>query len=296
MPDFSPEARRSAIWATDARKLAQGRQVQVYLEKIGEEVPEDISHIEAVQWGLRLQEPIARAVGDRLNVQLKELDIEGTHINHPWMRSHFDFVSADGKTLYEIKNYNAANRGKFGDDGSSDVPAADLAQCLHEAAVYGVQDVRLCVLFGGQELCIYAIDADTASQEALILQEAALWAHIQRQQPPDSQVPEDLRKIFNQDNGSTVWANQDIAIACQHLKALKEQIKAAEAEQDRLEGQIQAAMGNASILAYDEQILATWKAAKSSMKFDSKRFQKEMPKVYEQYQAEIPGSRRFLIK
>ena len=296
MPDFSPEARKSAIWATDARKLAQGRQVQVYLEKIGEEVPEDISHIEAVQWGLRLQEPIARAVGDRLNVQLKELDIEGTHINHPWMRSHFDFVSADGKTLYEIKNYNAANRGKFGDDGSSDVPSADLAQCLHEAAVYGVQDVRLCVLFGGQELCIYAIDADTASQEALILQEAALWAHIQRQQPPDSQVPEDLRKIFRKDDGSTVWANQELAVACQHLKALKEQIKAAEAEQDRLEGQIQAAMGNASILAYDEQILATWKAAKSSMKFDSKRFQREMPKVFEQYQAEIPGSRRFLIK
>ena len=296
MPDFSPEARKSAIWATDARKLAQGRQVQVYLEKIGQEIPEDIGHIEAVQWGLRLQEPIARAVGDRLNVQLKELDIEGTHINHPWMRSHFDFVSADGKTLYEIKNYNAANRGKFGDDGTSSVPAADLAQCLHEAAVYGVMDVRLCVLFGGQELCIFPIDADTASQEALILQEAALWAHIQRQQPPDSQVPEDLRKIFKQDNGSTVWANQDIAIACQNLKALKEQIKAAEAQQDRLEGQIQAAMGNASILAYDEQILATWKAAKASMKFDSKRFQREMPKVFEQYQAEIPGSRRFLIK
>ena len=296
MPDFSPEARKSAIWATDARKLAQGRQVQVYLEKTGQEVPEDISHIEAVQWGLRLQEPIARAVGDRLNVQLKELDIEGTHRDHKWMRSHFDFVSSDGKTLYEIKNYNAANRGKFGDDGSSDVPAADLAQCLHEAAVYGVQDVRLCVLFGGQELCIFPIEADTASQEALILQEAALWAHIQRQQPPDSQVPEDLRKIFRQDNGSTVWANQELVVSCQKLKTLKEQIKLAEAEQDRLEGQIQNAMGNASILAYDEQILATWKSAKASMKFDSKRFQKEMPKVYEQYQAEIPGSRRFLIK
>ena len=296
MPDFSPEARKSAIWATDARKMAQGRQVQVYLEKIGQEIPEDIGHIEEVPWGLRLQEPIARAVGDRLNVQLKELDIEGTHINHPWMRSHFDFVSEDGRTLYEIKNYNAANRGKFGDNGSSDVPAPDLAQCLHEAAVYGVQDIRLCVLFGGQELCIFPIEADTASQEALILQEAALWAHIQRQQPPDSQVPEDLRKIFKQDNGSTVWANQELAVACQHLKALKEQIKAAEAQQDRLEGQIQAAMGNASILAYDEQVLATWKAAKASMKFDSKRFQREMPKVFEQYQAEIPGSRRFLIK
>lgn len=296
MPDFSPEARKTAIWATDARKIAQGRSVQVYLEKTGQEMPEDISHIEAVQWGLRLQEPIARAVGDKLNVQLKELDIEGTHRQHQWMRSHFDFVSADGKTLYEIKNYNAGARGKFGDDGSNSVPAADLAQCIHEAAVYGVVDVRLCVLFGGQELCIFPIDADPASKEALIQQEAALWANVQRQEPPDSQVSEDLRKIFKRDDGSTAWASADVAQACDRLKALKQQLKVAEAEQERLEGMIQAAMRGASILAYDEQILATWKAAKSSMKFDSKRFQSEMPKVYEQYLSEVPGSRRFLIK
>ena len=138
MADFSPQARNSAIWSGDARRIAEGRQADVWLTKTGQQEIEDISDVEAVQWGLRLQEPIARAVGDRLKVRLKELDIEGTHLTLPWMRSHFDFVSEDNRTLYEIKNYNLHARSKFGDDGSQDVPASDMAQCIHEAAVFNV--------------------------------------------------------------------------------------------------------------------------------------------------------------
>ena len=33
-----------------------------------------------------------------------------------WFRSHFDFISADGRVLVEAKNYNAAVRNKFDTD------------------------------------------------------------------------------------------------------------------------------------------------------------------------------------
>ena len=58
--DFSAQNRRSAIWATDARKIADNKACDVYLEKIGATEREDISHIEAVQWGLKLQDVIRR--------------------------------------------------------------------------------------------------------------------------------------------------------------------------------------------------------------------------------------------
>ena len=154
MPDFSPQARNSAIWSGDARKIASGRTAEVWLTKTGQKEIEDISDQENVQWGLRMQPVIAKAVEDRLDIRLKELDIEGTHSGLPWMRSHFDYVSENNKVLYEIKNYSAFSREKFGDDGSSTIPAPDLAQCIHEAAVFGVSLVNLCVLFGGSELCI----------------------------------------------------------------------------------------------------------------------------------------------
>jgi hypothetical protein len=43
-------------------------------------------------------------------------------------------------------------------------------------------------------------------------------------------------------------------------------------------------------------VLATWKSAKSSKRFDPNLLQSEMPEVYERYIVEQPGSRRFLIK
>lgn len=297
MADFSPQARNSAIWSGDARRIAEGRQADVWLTKTGQQEIEDISDVEAVQWGLRLQEPIARAVGDRLKVRLKELDIEGTHVSLPWMRSHFDFVSEDNRTLYEIKNYNLHSRSKFGDDGSQDVPAADMAQCIHEACVFGVQLVNLCVLFGGQELCIYPINVDDAMKQMLIDQEAKLWAHIQTRNPPEATDPEDLRRLFRQDDGRIKIADQEVEAACIRLRAIKDQITKLETQEKTLTGLVQKWMGTASTVdSPDGRTLATWKKAADGERFDTKRLQKEMPGLYDQYKVPSMGSRRFLVK
>jgi predicted phage-related endonuclease len=297
MADFSPQARNSAIWSGDARKIAAGRAADVWLTKTGQQEIEDISDVEAVQWGLRLQEPIARAVGDRLKIRLKELDIEGTHVSLPWMRSHFDFVSEDNKTLYEIKNYNLHARSKFGEDGSQDVPAADMAQCIHEAAVFNVQLVNLCVLFGGQELCIYPINVDDAMKQLMIDQEATLWAHIQTRTPPEATDPEDLRRIFRQDDGRIKIADQEVEAACIKLRAIKDQITKLETQEKTLTGLVQKWMGTASAVdSPDGRTLATWKKASDGERFDTKRLKAEMPGLYDQYKVTSLGSRRFLVK
>ena len=297
MADFSPQARNSAIWSGDARRIATGRSADVWLEKVGQKPIDDLQGIEAVQWGLRLQAPIANAVGDRLNVRLKELDTEGTHVQHQWMRSHFDYVSEDNKTLYEIKNYNAYKRDLYGDDGSQDIPDDDLAQCIHEAAVFGVDRVILCVLFGGNELVTFPINVDNEAKEVLIQQEAALWAAVQTGHPPEADYPDDLRRLYPRDTGKQVMASQELAQYCDLLRQLKAQIKQQEENEKRLSGMIQKAMLDASILlGTDGKPLATWKAAKDSQVFDKDRFKAEMPLVYEQYLKTVPGSRRFLVK
>jgi len=297
MADFSPQARNSAIWSGDARKIAAGRAADVWLTKTGQQEIEDISDVEAVQWGLRLQEPIARAVGDRLKVRLKELDIEGTHLTLPWMRSHFDFVSEDNRTLFEIKNYNIHARTKFGQDGSQDVPAADMAQVIHEAAVFNVTTVNLCVLFGGQQLCVFPITVDDAMKQAMIDQEAKLWAHIQTRTPPEATHPDDLRRIFRQDDGSTKVADQQIESMFLKLRAVKNQIIALGEQEKILEGLTQKWMSTASIAeAPDGRTLATWKKAADGESLDSKRLKKEIPGLYDQYKKVLMGSRRFLVK
>jgi predicted phage-related endonuclease len=296
MSDFSIENRRSAIWATDARKMADGRSADVYLEKIGETEREDISHIEAVQWGLKLQEIIGREAGARLKMELKEADYEMTHPKHQWMKSHFDFISADGKTLVEVKNYNQSKRNQY-DAEISLMPAADAAQCVHEATVHRVQRVVLAVLFGGQELVLIDKEVSDDEKDALIRMEAELWASVQAKQPPSATTVDAARKLFPVSTSTGVLANAQLEQACQQLKTIKNQIKQFEEAEEKLQGLIQGQMKEAgSLITFDGKVLATWNSAKPSKRFDPKLLQAEMPEVYERYVIEQPGSRRFLVK
>lgn len=296
MSDFSIENRRSAIWATDARKMADGRSADVYLEKIGETEREDISHIEAVQWGLKLQEIIGREAGARLKMELKEADYEMTHPKHQWMKSHFDFISADGKTLVEVKNYNQSKRNQY-DAETSLMPAADAAQCVHEATVHRVQRVVLAVLFGGQELVLIDKEVSDDEKDALIRMEAELWASVQAKQPPSATTVDAARKLFPVSTSTGVLANAQLEQACQQLKTIKNQIKQFEEAEEKLQAFIQGQMKEAgSLITFDGKVLATWNSAKPSKRFDPKLLQAEMPEVYERYVIEQPGSRRFLVK
>lgn len=292
--DFSPSNRQSGIWATDARKIADGKSCEVYLEKIGQTQREDISHIEAVQWGLKLQEAIGREAGHRLKLELKEADYELTHRRHSWMKSHFDFISEDGKTLVEVKNYNQAKRNQFDD---AIMPLADRAQCIHEAAVHSVDRIVLAVLFGGQELVLIDQKVPEAEKEELIKTEAEIWAAVQSKTPPTPTTPESARALWPTSNGSTMIANKALEEACSRLKAIKAHLKTLEEEEERLQAAIQASMKEVgTLLTFDGRVLATWNQAKGSKRFDVKALQTLMPEVYNRFYLDSPGSRRFLLK
>jgi len=295
MSSFDTESRRSAIWATDARKIAAGRAADVWLEKVGRSEREDVSHIEAVQWGIKLQDVIGREAGARLKMNLREADYELRHPKHDWMASHFDFISEDGKTLVEVKNYNQAKRNKYDENGL--MPAEDLAQIIHEATVHQVDRIVLAVLFGGQELILIDKQVSEQEKEDLVKLEAGLWGKIQARLEPEAISAEDARKLYPVAVDGVAFSDANVERWCTQLKAVKEHIKSLEATEDALMGSIQSAMRQSTILqSFDGQVLATWKSAKPSKRFDAKALQAEMPEVYERYYTEQPGSRRFLLK
>ena len=294
LDDFSPDQRRSAIWATDARKIAGGRAAEVYLEKVGLKEREDLGANEAAQWGLKLQDVIGREVSNRLKVELTEADYQMTHPKHKWMKSHFDFITADGKTLVEVKNYNQLKRNLFDDRV---MPLEDRAQCIHEAAVHGVSRVILAVLFGGQELVTIDSQVTEEEKEELIKTEAELWAAIQAKSPPSPNSPESARLLWPEGDNSTLVANQTLEQAHLQLKAIKEQISKLEKQESKLTALLQGAMQNAgTLLSVEGRVLCTWHLAKGSRRFDSDALKANNPLLYDMYSVDTNGSRRFLVK
>jgi predicted phage-related endonuclease len=294
--DFEPAVRAGAWWSGDSRKAANGRASDVILEKLGKKEIPDLSGIEAVQMGKVMEPTIARLFQEKHRIELKDADYAMSHKDEPWLRSHFDYISADGRTLVECKNYNAGVMSKFDEDANL-VPAADLAQLIHEAAVHNVESIYLAVLFGGQAFRTYHFTITEGMKEDLIKQMAKYWGYVATQTMPEPDSLESCKIIYPNDNAESITATQTVERAIAVLNEYKQKIKHLENESESIELAIRSFMGmNANLITLDGKTLATWKSAKSSMKFDAKLFQLAMPDVYNKFVVETPGSRRFLLK
>ena len=298
MSDFSPATRNSAWWSGDSRKAANGKANEVILTKLGMMDIPDLSGIEAVQMGHVLEPVIGRLAQDKLKVELHKVQEALTHPKESWLRSHFDFVGVEnGKTiLVECKNYNAGVRNKF-DAETGNIPVADYAQLVHEAAVYGVDKIYLAVLFGGQEFVLIPFTVSEVDKTMLITDMAQYWARVQTQQPLPPESSDQARVMYKQDDGNAKTASQAVEEACRMLASIKSEIKALEAREEAFQTLVQGYMQDKALLtAVDGQVLATWKNAKSSKRFSSTLFQQAMPDIYKQFEVEVAGSRRFLVK
>jgi len=299
MSDFTPATRNSAIWSGDSRKVANGKANEVILTKQGKmEIP-DLSGIEAVQMGHVFEPVIANLAQNKLKVELTKIEESLTHKKETWFKSHFDYVGTEnGQTiLVECKNYGIHQRNKF-DDISNTIPHADMAQLVHETAVFGNTRIYLAVLFGGQEFVMFPYDISDQQKDELIQQMAKVWAHVQT---GTTLPPEDLEQVKllypTGMEGLVKTASRGVEEACQALRSIKDEIKLLEGREEQLQTYIQTHMEQSSSLqAVDGSVLATWKNSKSSQKFDSKLFQQSMPDIYNKFVVEQPGSRRFLLK
>lgn len=298
MSDFDPAIRNAAWWSGDSRLVANGRGFEAVAIKTGKMEREDISHLENVKMGHVMQPVIARLWEEKHKQRLKEYDVAGTHHTETWLRSHFDYITEDNKVLVECKNYTAAVMGKYSEEGDPvRVPDADLYQCIHEAAVAGVDTVYLAVLFGGQAFRTYRIEVTLEMKADLIKQMAKYWAHVQTGTVPMPETPAQARVAWPKDEGGFKEADGMMEKACHDLKALKAQINIMESAEQELQAFLQRSMENYSeIRSIDGTTLATWKATKPSKRFNADLFKQSMPDIYSQFVVETPGSRRFLLK
>ena len=297
MSDFTPEMRNSAMWSGDARKIANGKANEVILTKLGKMPIPDLSDVEAVQMGHIMEPVIGHLAAQRLNMMLEKQDGMYAHPEYPWLKTHIDFEGFENfsRILVECKNYNAGTRSKFDESGL--MPAADMAQCVHEATVVGVSKVYLAVLFGGQELVIIPVEVTDQMKADYIAKMSEIWSHVGNGTTLPPETLEQTKLLYPESTVDTKLASKSVEHACSLLKEIKEKRKALEAQEEQLQVMIQGYMGECgSLQSLEGNVLATWRSAKPTKSFDSKLFESAMPDVYNKFIMEKTGSRRFLIK
>lgn len=283
--------------------------LQVWLEKTGKETNQVDSL--PMRFGSFAEEFVAREYSKATGEDLLHDESIYIHPTHSFMSAHIDrFVLGDESKskdagadrapckILECKTANPFSQHEWGEAGSDQVPMSYLAQCIWYMAITGMAKTDLAVLFGNSDFRIYHIERDL-ELEALVLDKAAHFWHacVLADIAPAAQSQADYQALFTKEIcGKTVEAKADTAQLIVQLQLLNQEINHQEVQLSEIKQAIMAQMQDAEILTYQGRVLATWKLPKASYRFDSKRFEKESPDVYSQYQIPLQTSRRLLIK
>ena len=100
---------------------------------------------------------------------------------------------------------------------------------------------------------------------------------------PQIEDYEEARSYYSDSTEGDIEATDDILKAAEEIKSLKQQVKGMEARIDELKAQVICFMKDKERLVdHFNKKLFTYKRYESS-NFDTKAFQKDYPKLYEQY-------------
>ena len=291
--------------------------VDVWLEKTGR-ITSTVDNL-PVRFGSFTEEFVASEYALSTGSTLVHHGAGIAHPSHSFMVGHIDrFVfdaknqkvgnsekplfDRDGKCtasrLLECKTASPFNQSEWGELGSDEVPMAYLVQCLWYLAITNVEKADVAVLFGNSDFRIYEVTRDHELEELILTKAAQFWAeHVLADTAPAAQSESDYQTLFKKAVlGKAVEADPALCEMTQRLAALSREIKAKEMEVSTIKQTIMGQMGEAELLSYQGQVLATWKMPKQSYRLDGKRLEEDHPELVPQYQVPIQATRRLVIK
>jgi len=276
--------------------------LQLYLEKIGEEVEEITPEKQKIfNRGKRFEPVVAEMLLEEFANRGHDVEVVARNERHA--HPEFGFLSAeidlelivDGEPLNaEIKTVHPFAARDWGEIHTDEIPVHYVAQCLHGQMVTGKNKTAVAALIGTDDLRLHYVHRDESLIKHIQRCELEFWRMIEKRIQPDPINPEDIMRLYEWDNGQPIQASQEVAEAVDNLKAIRIQIKNLEAGKVELEKELKLFMGENSLLLHDLVPLASWKAHKAT-RLDTKLLKAEYPELFDKYKKETTV-RTFLIK
>ena len=265
---------------------------QLWLEKTADEPP-SFEQSEPMRWGTLLEPVIRQRYCDITGKSVVVPEQLLRHRKYQWCIANVDGLTDDDR-VFEAKT--ARSGDGWGEDGSDVIPDYYQTQVQHYMAVTGAEAADVAVLIGASDFRILTVPADEELQSLLIEREAEFWDLVVRRVAPEPETIGDVQLAFPRSKGDFAEASVDVVLAIEAVKKLKKQQSEIEAEIDKRKAEIMAAIGERDGIKDGDRVMATWKSAKPTKRFDTKAFAKAQPDLYSQFLKESEGSRRFLVK
>jgi putative phage-type endonuclease len=268
--------------------------VQCWQSKIDCEAPvTDPARLKVLNRGKRLEPVVLDMLAEETGIIITQRNQRYTDPELHYLKAEIDAQAQSGENI-EIKTVNAFAARDWGEAHEDGVPLHYLAQVQHGLMVTSTQVCIVAALIGLDDLRIYRIARDEETIAGLRQQEIEFWGHVQNRTPPEPKDAAAALRLFVHDDGSSVEADEALARLHIYLRDKRLRAKVAAAQADQYEQAIKLAMGNASTITYQGQILATWKT-QDARRFDAKAFAAAHPDLHEQFKT-VSQSRVFRLK
>lgn len=226
----------------------------LWAEKCGLLPDEDLAaENESIEWGLRLERPIAHAFGERTGRKVQFPSEHGlsVHPNLPFLRASLDAMQLTEARpevgSLEIKTTSAWNSSDWANGA---VPLYYQVQCQIQMAVCDYPWASIACLVGGQRLVWRDVERDDAFVDAALPHLENFWRMVeQRECPPidgSCSTAETLGKLHPDDDGQTVELPPEAVQWIADLEAAKAQAKQLNATIDLNNNRLKAAIGSAT--------------------------------------------------
>lgn len=297
--------RRTGLGGSDIGSIlglnAHKTPLQLWLEKTGRK--EDNVDNNYTRAGKKLEPVVADWFSEKTGLDLVNLgNVVQRHKIHDFILGTPDRITLDAK---ERKNGVLEIKTTGEQIDRENPPLPWFCQVNWYAGIkksYGVTDCttnyiawfeRLTCNFDYIELAY-----DPGFVDFMINKAGEFWHnHVLADTPPEPINNEDVQALYRKHQpGKIIMATPELEEIIQHLHEVRSAIKDAEKEEELLKYQIQLAMADAECVMVGDQPAITWKAAKDSLDYDTKRLIEENPDLALKYQVQKIGSRRFLLK
>ena len=179
-----------------------------------------------------------------------------------------------------------------------DIPKHWFCQVQYQLGVAGLTNGSLAWLCSGREFGYKDIAFVPDFYGWLEEEVSKFWQDniIGGKEPSAISVKDMLLKYDRSTGGKTTEVDDELFNAYQDLKLLKVELGELTDRKDELEEKLKMAFLDAEAISYGGDIIATFKSAKDSEKFDAKAFQAAHPELAKEFTNKVAGSRRFLLK
>lgn len=273
--------------------------VQVYLDKITDDIPEDIDN-ESMRCGRDLEEYVAERFVEATGLKVRRANMMYAHKKYPYMIADVDRLIVGKDENGQLVGLECKTASPYSADKWNDgqIPAHYLAQCYHYMAVLDASAWYIAVLIYGKEFKYIKIDRDDEVINALIEIESHFWNdNVLKGRMPEmdgsTATDEAINILFK--NSQEMLSKPLIGFdeKLHRRYEIDGLIDKLEREKRQIDQEVKAYMQEAEI-AENDSFFVSWKQTISN-RIDTARLRMEEPEIYNKFLKQI-SSRRFLIK